>query len=118
MFVRRVGCEMAGLPVPASVQFSSIVPLITGIAKARETALYAAYLKVQRAVRTEDWKLIRTSSEGQVQLFRIRKDPWEQHNLAADPKYAEVVERLDQQLRELMVLNQDPMSPREVFGRE
>lgn len=111
-------CDMAGAPVPTSVQFPSIVPLITGEQKRGEVALYGAYLNVQRSVRTDEWKLIRTPKEGQVQLFRIRKDPWEQRNLAANPKYASVVERLDAQLRELMILNQDPLMARQVLGRE
>ncbi|MBL9171102.1 MAG: sulfatase-like hydrolase/transferase [Verrucomicrobiales bacterium] len=111
-------CEMAGVPVPASVQFPSIVPLITGQQRSGDAALYGAYLDVQRSVRTKDWKLIRSPKESQVQLFRIRQDPWEQRNLAAQPRYASVVAKLDQQLRELMALNQDPMTPRQVFGRE
>lgn len=65
-------CELAGIPVPASVQFPSIVPLITGQKKQLHDALYAAFLDRQRAVRTAEWKLIRTPHQKQVQLFNIR----------------------------------------------
>jgi choline-sulfatase len=105
-------CDMARVPVPATV------PLITDERKQGELALYGAYLNVQRSVRTKEWKLIRSLKVGQTQLFRVREDPWEQHNLATNPKYASVVARLDQQLRELMILNQDPLSPRQVLGRD
>lgn len=111
-------CDMAGVPIPSTVQFPSLVPVITGEKRAGEVALYGAYLDLQRSIRTDEWKLIRTPKEAQVQLFRVRKDPWEQHNLAANPRYAWVVERLDAQLKELMILNEDPLMARQVFGRE
>src|SRR5439155_5396100 len=45
-------CEMAGLPVPETVQFPSLVPLLTGAKQQLHEALYAAFLDRQRAVRT------------------------------------------------------------------
>lgn len=108
-------CEMAGVPVPASVQFPSIVPLITGQERRLTRALYGAYLDRQRSVRTEEWKLIRSPRERQVQLFRISRDPWEQHNLAGEPRYRSVIEKLDAQLRDLMVVEKDPLKPEQVF---
>jgi arylsulfatase A-like enzyme len=109
-------CEMAGIAVPASVQFGSIVPLITGATKKQHDALYGAYLDRQRAVRTEEWKVIRTPRAGEVQLFNIKRDPWEMRNLAADPKYAAELARLDAKLRELMREMKDPLSPEQVFA--
>ena len=41
-------CEMAGVPVPETVQFPSIVPLITGAKKQLHDSLYAAFLDRQR----------------------------------------------------------------------
>ncbi len=111
-------CEMAGLPAPSSVQFPSIVPLLTGEKKELHQALYAAFLDRQRAIRTKRWKLIRTPSEHQVQLFDIREDPWEMHNLAADPKCRSVVARLDGELRQLMIQMKDPMPAEKLFGDE
>ncbi len=101
--------EMAGVPVPGSVQFPSIVPLITGQKKKLHDALYGVFLDRQRAVRTEEWKLIRTPKAGQVQLFNVKRDPWETRNLAADPKHAAVLAMLDARLRELMREMKDPM---------
>jgi arylsulfatase A-like enzyme len=107
-------CEMARLPVPESVEFPSIVPIITGAKKELHDALYAAFLDRQRSVRTSRWKLIRTPHENQVQLFDIRKDPWEMHNLAGEPKYAPTVAMLDGKLRQLMREMKDPL-PEERF---
>lgn len=103
-------CEMAGVPVPSSVQFPSIVPLITGRKTPMHPALYAAFLDRQRAVRTERWKLIYTPHAAEVQLFDIKNDPWEMRNLAANPKHAKTLARLDATLRDLMREMKDPMS--------
>ena len=109
-------CEMAGISVPKSVQFPSLVPLITGAKKQMYEVLYAAFLDRQRAVRTSRWKLIRTPDEKQIQLFDMKSDPWEMRNLAADPEHAPIVAMLDTQLRELMRELQDPMPPEKLFG--
>lgn len=103
-------CDMAGIAIPASVQFRSIVPLITGRKKELHDALYEAFLDRQRGVRTSEWKLIRTPQEHQVQLFKIESDRWETNNLASDPRYAKTLARLNSRLRELMIEMKDPMS--------
>ncbi len=109
-------CEMAGVPIPNTVQFPSIVPLITGAKKEMHEVLYAAFLDRQRAVRTADWKLIRTPLAREVQLFDIKRDPWETRNLAGDPRYAHTLTTLDGKLRELMAEMKDPLSMEKVFG--
>jgi len=109
-------CEMAGTSVPATVQFPSIVPLITGQKKQLNDALYAAFIDRQRAVRTPEWKLIRTPASGQVQLFNVKSDPWETNNLAANPKHAKTLASLDEKLRSLMIEMNDPMPPEKIFS--
>ncbi|MDB6041411.1 MAG: sulfatase [Verrucomicrobiales bacterium] len=115
-------CELAGISTPASVQFPSIVPLITGRKKELQEALYGAFLDRQRSVRTREWKLIRTPQEHQVQLFKVEADPWETNNLAADPEYARTLRKLDERLQRLMIEMKDPMSFEELIkggkGRE
>jgi choline-sulfatase len=109
-------CEMAGVPVPDTVQFPSLVPLITGVKRQLHDAIYAAFLDRQRAVRTARWKLIRTPHAQQVQLFDLRRDPWETRNLAADPKHTATREALDERLRELMRQMNDPLPEERVFA--
>jgi arylsulfatase A-like enzyme len=38
-----------------------------------------------RAVKEKDWSYIRREGDGREELFRLREDPKEQHNLAGDP---------------------------------
>ncbi len=67
----------------------------------------AAYEFGQRMFRDERYKLIRyspipanapdlgfTPGTEMTQLFDLDQDPWEMHNLAEDPAYQEIVERL------------------------
>ena len=110
-------CDMAGIAVPDSVQFPSIVPLITGAQKHMHESLYAAFLDRQRAVRTVQWKLIRTPGQNQVQLFDVKKDPWETNNLASNPKHASTLDALDARLWNLMQEMADPMPAEKLFGK-
>ncbi|MDB6055343.1 MAG: hypothetical protein JWN25_2866 [Verrucomicrobiales bacterium] len=108
-------CDMAGISVPSTVQFPSIVPLVKGERKILNDALYFAFLDRQRSVRTEEWKLIRTPAEHQIQLFNVKTDPWEMHNLAADPTQAATVATLNEKLRVLMREMKDPIAESKVF---
>jgi arylsulfatase A-like enzyme len=110
-------CELANIPVPSSVQFPSIAPLITGKSTGGgQETLYAAFLDRQRAVRTRDWKLIFSPKVGRVQLFNVKRDPWERRNLAGDQRYAAVRLMLDEKLRTLMRELNDPMPEDELFA--
>lgn len=101
-------CEMANVPIPPTVQFPSLVPLIIGDKTKIYDALYFAFIDRQRAVRVGDWKLIRTPASKQIQLFNVTRDPWETQNLA-DGKDAERIPALDARLHQLMGETNDPL---------
>ena len=103
-------CEMAGVPVPDTVQFPSLVPLITGEKQKLYDSIYGAYRNFQRMVRTEKYKLIRYPQVGEVQLFDLENDPWEINNLARQPRYRDVVRRLDSDLAWWMRETEDPLT--------
>ncbi len=107
-------CDMAGVVVPSTVQYPSLVPLLTGKKERLHDEIYGAYLKYQRMVRTDRWKLIRYPHNREVQLFDIRKDPWETQDLAEDPKYAQVVADMDGRLQRLVKDMNDPMDFEEI----
>lgn len=48
------------------------------------------------------------SKDGWEELYDVKNDPWTQKNLAADPKYAEVKEKMKAKLREYQLKTQDP----------
>jgi len=98
-------CELAGVPVPSSVEFPSLADVVQGADREKHDAMFSWYLKYQRAVRNEEFKLIVYPQAGVTQLFNIRKDPWETQNLAERPDHAAIrknlLERLHRFQREL-----------------
>lgn len=95
-------CDMAGVETPETVQFPSLVPLLTGSQERLYDSVYGAYRNYQRMVRTERHKLIRYPHIGRVQLFDLQEDPWETKDLAGDPRYAGTIRTLDAQLHHWM----------------
>jgi len=101
---------MANIEVPKTVQFPSLVPLLIGKKKKLYDSVYGAYLEFQRMVRTDRYKLIRYPHVDEVQLFDLKKDPWETKDLAEDANYADVVQELDEKLRWWMRKTGDPLN--------
>jgi len=86
--------ELAGAPVPETVEGKSLVPLMAGRqVKLRDSAFFA-YQKWQRAVRDDRWKLIRYPQVDKTQLFDLQNDPWETTDLAAAPQHAAKVKEM------------------------
>lgn len=95
-------CEMARIATPQTVQFPSLVPLLTGEKGKLHDSIYGAYRDLQRMVRTERFKLIRYPHVNEAQLFDLRDDPWETNDLAEDPQYAQTIKTLDAELHRWM----------------
>ena len=93
-------CELAGIPVPASVEFPSLAPLLHGESRPVHDAVFSYYREFQRAVRTRTHKLIVYPQVQRVQLFDIEKDPWEMHDLSEDPASASLKAGLMQRLKQ------------------
>ena len=92
-------CELAGVPLPKSVEFPSLVDLVHGRAAEQHDAVFCWYRTFQRSVRTREHKLIVYPEAKVTQLFDIAKDPWETKDLAHDPKYAATRQHLLERLR-------------------
>jgi arylsulfatase A-like enzyme len=87
-------CELANVPVPASSEGQSLVPLLQGRPAKQRDYLFTAYKDGQRAVRNDRWKLIRYPQVNVTQLFDLQSDPHELKNLANEPEYADKVEEM------------------------
>lgn len=77
-------CELAGVPVPTTVQGRSLVPLLTGAAKSVHPFVVGYFTHSQRMIREGDWKIIGYPEAGSWQMFHLASDPLEQTNLVAD----------------------------------
>lgn len=101
--------ELAAVPLLPDTDGLSLLPVIRGRQEELRPAIFTAYREVQRAVRTDRWKLIRYPRVDVTQLFDLRADPWETNNLAATPAQAAQVEVLLALLRSQQALAGDPL---------
>ena len=101
-------CDLLGVETPDTVEGRSLAPILRGEASSVRDEIFTAYLDVQRAVRTERWKLIRYPRVDVTQLFDLERDPNEVHDLAGRPEHAERVRELEERLRELQEGLGDP----------
>ncbi len=101
-------CDLAGLPIPETVEGKSLAPILTGRASSVRDAIFGAYRDVQRSVRTERWKLIHYPKIDRAQLFDLRKDPNERRDLSSEPKHAATLADLRARLASLQQQFDDP----------
>jgi arylsulfatase A-like enzyme len=81
-------CDLAGIPVPKSVEFPSLTGFIQGRTQPQNDAVFCWYRSFQRSVRTRDHKLIVYPEAGRTQLFDLAADPWETRDLSSKPEHA------------------------------
>lgn len=87
-------CELAGIAVPESVEGRSLLPAIDGKTAEIRPFTVGYFLDVQRMIRTDRWKLICYPRIGRMQLFDLAADPFELHDLAAEPDRRETIAEL------------------------
>lgn len=89
-------CELAGLPIPAQCEGTSLLPQLRDPATPREVPAITTQTQGKQSghtVRDERWRYIRYY-DGFEELYDHSVDPGELKNLAADPAYAAEKKRL------------------------
>ncbi len=102
-------CDLAGIDTPDTVDFPSLMPVIKGEKDKLHDAIYGSYTDHQRMIRTEQYKLIRYPKADRTQLFDIRKDPWEIHDLSQQYDKHKIIEELNKRLKNLQKIVGDEM---------
>jgi arylsulfatase A-like enzyme len=87
-------CELAGVPIPETVEGRSVVPVLSGKTEAVYPHVFGYFRNVQRMIRTDRWKLICYPHLPRYQLFDLQADRWELQDLSADPGHADVLAEL------------------------
>jgi arylsulfatase A-like enzyme len=87
-------CSLTGIPAPSSVEGMDLKPIWEGKKKKVRDSVFLSFSKIQRSVRNERWKLIRYPKIDHTQLFDLKNDPHELHNLAENPSQADRVKKM------------------------
>jgi len=79
--------ELCGLSSPMNLEGHSLVPLLKDPQASRVWPAITTHNQGNHSVRTESWRLIRYADDSE-ELYDMKKDPHEWHNLASDPQFA------------------------------
>jgi choline-sulfatase len=103
-------CDLAKVPIPAHVEFPSLVPMLhADKPEPINDAMFGWLNVLQRSIRTKKHKLIFYAQLPRFQLFDLEKDPWEMHDLTDDAAYAEVRAEMIAKLKQKQKELGDPM---------
>ena len=110
-------CDCLDLPVPGSVDGTSLLPAMQEPVCSIRPSHFYGYRSCQRAVRNERFKLIEyvTVFGRTTQLFDVQEDPWEMNNLADNSEYEKHVEELRSELRQWRQTAGDTRSSEKAF---
>jgi N-acetylglucosamine-6-sulfatase len=106
--------DIAGLKKPATIQGSSLLPLIKGQKEEIRTSALIEYYSHEnpfpwtaqldyRVVVTDQYKYIYWLRYNSAELFDLSNDPYEQNNLVNDPTYQQVRDELHETLKDLQL---------------
>jgi len=98
------------IKAPKSVEAKSLQAIIRNPTKAVREQIYNVYGHWSRSLKTKDgYKLILYNVDGVLtsQLFNLKKDPWEKHNLAQDKARQSQVLRMRNLLKKEMLEKHD-----------
>jgi arylsulfatase A-like enzyme len=113
--------DFAGVAIPDDMQGESMKALLqNGKVNDWRKELYYHYyeksfgLTAHYGIRTERYKLIHFYDPGNSwELYDLKEDPGEMHNLYNDPAYAETVNKLKRQLKTLQDKYKDPYNEKD-----
>ena len=91
--------EIAGTRPPASIDGISMLPALLGQPQKNHEYLYWEFHErgFSQAVRMGDWKGVRPASHAPVELYDLRADLAESHNIAAD--HPDIVRKVEEIMR-------------------
>jgi len=78
-------CDLAGIPVPGTVQARSIAPLLRHQTERIHDFVTGVFTDTQRMICDDRWKLVLYPRAGREQLFDLQSDPDERSDLSASP---------------------------------
>lgn len=103
--------DIAGSSHVKDVDYQSLLNLAQGKkdSKAANEYVYGAYIDLQRMVRSQQYKMIMYPKINIVRLYDVQKDPNEMNDLAANPAYKKVADKLFKEFKKLQKETQDEL---------
>lgn len=100
--------KVTGVPPPPGLEAQALDR--AGWRGSSRKSIFGVYRNLQRAVRTDRWKLIEYNVDGRrtTQLFDLANDPWEMRNLAGEAALQNRIAELRNMLRAHMKAADDP----------
>ncbi len=92
------------------VEFKSLLPLLRGKAVSHYDSIYGAYIKRQRMIIKDGWKLIVYPDIDVKRLYNLKADPMEMNDLAANPESANKISTLTAELKKQMESQGDALT--------
>ncbi|MFS4446994.1 sulfatase-like hydrolase/transferase [Maribacter sp. 2307UL18-2] len=110
--------ELAEIQKPEYVFFHSVMDLVDGSrTNSHYDGIYNGYIKFQRMIRKDGFKLIVYPKLDKVLLFDMENDPEEMNDLANNSTYKEKVQTLFQELLQLQKELNDPLDLTELYQK-
>jgi len=108
--------ELAGVAKPEYVYFNSVMDLINGQRKkSYYESVYGGYVKSQRMIRKDGYKLMVYPKLKKVLLFDLVNDPQEMNDLASDPEFHEKAKEMFHDLIQLQKKMNDSLDLRVIY---
>lgn len=105
--------EYLGILAPKTTEAKSLHSILQNPAKSVRENIYNVYGHWSRSIKTLDgYKLILYNVEGHrtTQLFDLKKDPWEKHNLATNKAFQRKISRMQELLKKEMQEKHDNLN--------
>ncbi len=77
-------CDLIGTPIPPTVQSKSLAPLLRKQTDRVHDFVTGVFTDTQRMICDERWKFVLYPTAGREQLFDLKSDPDELHDLSTD----------------------------------
>ncbi|MFT7619814.1 MAG: arylsulfatase A-like enzyme [Planctomycetota bacterium] len=92
-------CDLTKTKKPGGLEGKSLKPVMDGVTDRVRNSIFLAYENLMRSVRNERYKLIRYPLIDHLQLFDLKNDPHEMHDLGQDPKHTTRIEDLTKMMK-------------------
>ncbi|MHC4693811.1 MAG: sulfatase-like hydrolase/transferase [Planctomycetota bacterium] len=108
--IMATSLDLAGVEMPTHIQFKSLLPLIEGKSKQSYDAIYGGYVKFQRMITMDGYKMIYYPKIDKTLLYNLNSDPMEMKNIADDPANARIIRKLKRRFKQLQKETGDTLS--------